>query len=111
MPRGDYERKPRFKKATDPIQSGPTSAGGAHGTSTPETAEFDSPGPLQVPEHWSPGALLNVRNAGADYIVTLYPEEYDPVHPERAMRFPNPARCQDFVSKWYARQSHDPRAW
>ena len=62
------------------------------------------------PEHWTKGALLNVRVAGAEYVVTLYPEEYDDRHPERALRFPNPARCQDFVSSWYSRQHHDPRA-
>lgn len=64
-----------------------------------------------IPAHWGRGALLNVRTTGGDYIVTLYPEEYDPRSPERAMRFANPALCQDFVSKWYQRQSHDPRAW
>lgn len=64
-----------------------------------------------VPAHWGRGALLNVRNTGPDYVVTLHPEEYDPRSPERAMRFMNPAECQNFVSAWYMRQSHDPRAW
>ena len=64
-----------------------------------------------VPAHWPLGAVLNVRNTGADYTVTLFPEEYDPRHPERAIKFPNPARCQDFVSRWYSKQHHDPRAW
>ncbi len=65
----------------------------------------------QPPSFWGRGALLNVRTTGGDYIVTLYPEEYDPRSPERAMRFANPALCQNFVSQWYSRQSHDPRAW
>ena len=69
--------------------------------------EPDAPLP---PADWSKGALLNVRVAGAEYVVTLYPEEFDPQHPERALRFGNPALCQDFVSRWYARQHHDPRA-
>lgn len=65
----------------------------------------------QPPTFWGRGALLNVRTTGGDYIVTLYPEEYDARSPERAMRFANPALCQNFVSAWYSRQSHDPRAW
>jgi len=63
-----------------------------------------------VPEGWELGALLNVRNAGEFYIVTLYPEEYDFRNPERCMRFHNSARCQDFCSAWYARLWIDPRA-
>ena len=66
---------------------------------------------LAIPSDWSHGALLNVRNGGEYYVVTLFPEEYDWQHPERALKFPNPARCQDFVSKWYARQNFDPRAF
>ena len=62
------------------------------------------------PEDWTKGALLNVRNAGECYNVTLYPEESDPRHPERTLKFTNPAKCQDFVSKWYARESHNPLA-
>ena len=65
---------------------------------------------VTAPTHWPLGALLNVRNTGADYVITLYPEEFDPRRPERALRFTNPGRCQDFVSRWYARQHHDPRA-
>lgn len=71
-----------------------------------DAAEVDQP----IPAHWGYGALLNVRNAGPEYIITLWPEEFNPEAPERAMRFTNPARCQDFVSKWYARQHHDPLA-
>ena len=66
---------------------------------------------LDIPSHWQHGALLNVRNGGEYYIVTLYPEEYDHRSPERALMFTNVGRCQDFVSKWYARQNHDPRAY
>ena len=65
---------------------------------------------LNIPEDWQPGALLNVRNGGDAYIVTLYPEEATYEHPERTLRFTNPSRCQDFVSAWYSRQHHDPRA-
>ena len=113
MPKGQF---PRFKKVQQD-QSGSTSARGAQEPSKLQTAEFDSPDPLQeivtepvIPLHWSKGALLNVRNTGPDYCVTLYPEEFDPRHPERAMRFTNPAHCQNFVSNWYSRQSYDPRA-
>ena len=72
----------------------------------PETEE-----PLpEPPQHWQKGALLNVRNYGDQYIITLYPEEFDYRHPEKALTFTNPGRCQDFVSKWYAREAADPRA-
>jgi hypothetical protein len=66
--------------------------------------------PTQPPIEWRKGALLNVRNAGAEYIVTLYPHEYDPRHEDRCLKFTNLGECQDFVSRWYARESHDPRA-
>lgn len=72
-------------------------------------AEPEEPA-LAIPADWTHGALLNVRNQG-DYVVTLFPEEYDYRHPERALRFPNPAECQNFVSNWYARESHDGRAF
>lgn len=65
---------------------------------------------VEVPAHWSKGALLNVRNRGDHYCITLYPEEFDPRSPERAMIFPNTWTCQDFVSKWYNRETADPRA-
>lgn len=64
----------------------------------------------EYPSDWRKGALLNVRNHGAEYIVTLHPEEFDPRHEERCIKFTNLGECQDFVSKWYARESHDPRA-
>ena len=73
----------------------------------PEVLEPESP---QYPADWRPGMLLNVRNTGPDYTITLWPEEFDHRKPERALHFTNPGECQNFVSKWYARQSHDPRA-
>lgn len=66
-------------------------------------------GPL-VPTDWRKGALLNVRNGGEEYIITLHPEEYDPRYPERCVRFTNVGECQNFISDWYTRESHDPRA-
>lgn len=68
------------------------------------------PGLPEAPIGWQRGALLNVRNYGAEYIITLWPEEFIEERPERAVRITNPGICQDFVSKWYARESHDPRA-
>lgn len=65
---------------------------------------------IAPPEDWRKGALLNVRGGGAEYIVTLHPEEYDPRHEERCLKFTNLGECQDFVSRWYARESYDPRA-
>lgn len=76
----------------------------------PEDDEPDNGDEDILPQGWSKGALLNVRNRGDHYCVTLYPEEYDPRHPERALTFPNTWECQDFVSKWYARETADPRA-
>lgn len=66
--------------------------------------------PGQPPADWRKGALLNVRNHGAEYIVTLHPAEYDPRHEDQCMKFTNVGECQAFVSAWYARESHDPRA-
>jgi hypothetical protein len=66
--------------------------------------------PNQPPADWRKGALLNVRNHGAEYIVTLYPEEYDPRYQERCVKFTNLGECQAFVSSWYARESHNPLA-
>lgn len=54
---------------------------------------------------WAKGQLLNVRNAGSHYNVTLLGEEYDPRHPERCLQFTQPNDCQDFVSRWYAREA------
>lgn len=66
--------------------------------------------PMQPPSEWRKGSLLNVRNRGDAYIVTLYPEEFSEERPEHSMRFTNLGECQDFVSKWYAAEHHDPRA-
>jgi hypothetical protein len=66
-----------------------------------------------IPQSWTKGQLLNVRNCGEFYVVTLLGEEDDPPlkpAPNGALRFTNTALCQDFVSKWYATEHHDPRA-
>ena len=65
---------------------------------------------IEVPSDWQHGAMLNVRNAGHEYRVTLFPDEDDYRHPERTLRFQNSALCQEFVSRWYAREHHDGRA-
>ncbi|KWA12658.1 hypothetical protein WL26_14735 [Burkholderia cepacia] len=65
---------------------------------------------IEPPADWRKGALLNVRNRGDAYVITLYPEEFDEEHPERALRFTNLGLCQGFVSRWYSRESLDPRA-
>jgi hypothetical protein len=70
------------------------------------------PIPLQPPAGWLKGQLLNVRNRG-EYVVTLLGEEDEPPlrpAPSGALRFPNSAKCQEFISRWYARESYDPRA-
>lgn len=74
-------------------------------------AEIDAPidGPI-VPSDWIVGALLNVRANGAGYTVTLLEENFDYRHPERTLFFSNSWTCQDFISQWYARTYHDPRA-
>lgn len=64
----------------------------------------------QIPNHWQKGQLLNVRNTGVDYVLTILGEEFDHRHPERALRFSNSSTCNDFLGHWYSRQSHDPRA-
>jgi hypothetical protein len=66
-----------------------------------------------APISWTKGQLLNVRNRGEFYVVTLLGEEDDPPlkpAPNGALRFTNTALCQDFISKWYATEHHDPRA-
>ena len=63
-----------------------------------------------VPEGWSKGEMLNVRSTGEGYYITRIYEEYDHRHPERSMFFANTGDCQHFVSNWYAREAHDPRA-
>jgi hypothetical protein len=74
-----------------------------------EPAEIER-APNEPPMDWQKGALLNVRNYGDAYVVTLHGEEYSIDRPERALRFTNPALCQDFVSAWYSREHCDPRA-
>lgn len=77
-----------------------------HGDSAPPAI----PTPDQTPEEkaqaagWVKGQLLNVRNAGSHYNVTLLGEEYDPRQHDRCLQFTNPNDCQDFVSRWYARE-------
>lgn len=66
--------------------------------------------PLLVPADWRKGALLNVRNHGEHYVITLWPEEYSAECGERCIKFTNLGECQNFVSDWYSRQTHDPRA-
>jgi hypothetical protein len=66
-----------------------------------------------IPQSWMKGQLLNVRNRGEFYVVTLLGEEDEPPlkpAPNGALRFTNTALCQNFVSKWYATEHHDPRA-
>jgi hypothetical protein len=112
MPKGQYTR---IRKAT-PESIAQFESGVAKPGNPEEPAQYieiieDAPEKLSLPSGWSKGALLNVRNTGAEYRITLYPEEFDPMNPERCLRFTNPAQCQDFISNWYSRQSNDPRAW
>jgi hypothetical protein len=65
---------------------------------------------LLIPADWVKGQLLNVRHGGPGYRVTILGEEFDSRSPERCLEFSNGFDCQQFVSDWYQRQSHDPRA-
>ena len=81
----------------------------------PESSTWNVPAPeeapaLAIPRDWIKGALLNIRNGGDCYLVTLLGEEYDVRYPHRTLKFPNSADCQNFVSRWYSRESPDPRA-
>jgi len=73
-----------------------------------DSAPVEIPQAEQTPEEraaaagWVKGQLLNVRNAGSHYNVTLLGEEYDPQRPERCLQFTQPNECQDFVSNWFA---------
>ena len=69
-----------------------------------------TPERFTYPECWNKGQLLNLRRSGDTCILTLLEEEYDPQHPERALIFQSPWDAQEFVSWWYSRDSHDPRA-
>jgi hypothetical protein len=64
----------------------------------------------EIPTDWVKGQLLNVRHGGPGYRITILGEEWDFRHPERCLEFSNTFECQQFISTWYARQSHDPRA-
>lgn len=74
------------------------------------TDEHVAPVVPPYPAHWIKGQLLNVRNNGSNYIVTPLEEEFDPHHPELAKFFDNSFDAQAFVSEWYNRDAHDPRA-
>ena len=54
------------------------------------------------PKCWLRGQLLNVRNNGGYYTVTLLEEEFDPERPERAMVFTDNIEAQNFISHWYS---------
>lgn len=95
-------RKPLAPRAPEGDQAAPAGAQASEIQPEPEA--------IEIPSHWPKGALLNVRNRGDHYCITLYPEEFDPRSPERAMMFPNSWTCQDFVSRWYSRETADPRA-
>lgn len=91
----------------------PKKVGSAAPVELPDDAEqepIEPRDPSAPPDSWRKGALLNVRNRGDAYVITVYPDEFDPEHPERSMRFTNLGECQDFVSRWYAAEHHDPRA-
>ena len=104
MPKGQY---PRFKKAAPGAVAAIVEATPAE-VAAEEYGE--PPAEPALPRGWAKGAHLNVRNVGTEYRITLFPEEFDPQQPERCLRFTNPAQCQNWVSAWYARESHDPRA-
>ena len=71
---------------------------------TPEAPTKSDQTPMERAQAagWIKGQLLNVRNAGTHYNVTLEGEEYDSRYPERCLQFQNSAECQNFVSEWYA---------
>jgi hypothetical protein len=75
-----------------------------------DIAPPEAPPADQTPEEkakaagWMKGQLLNVRNAGSHYNVTLLGEEFDPRSPERCLQFTNINDAQNFVSTWYARE-------
>lgn len=80
------------------------------GTDEQEADPQPEPTSIDIPPGWTKGQLLNVRNLGEFYAVTLLGEEFDVRHPERALQFTNTALCQDFISRWYQREHADPRA-
>jgi hypothetical protein len=82
-----------------------------------DIAPPEAPAQDQTPEErakaagWQKGQLLNVRNAGSHYNVTLVGEEYDPQHPERCLQFTQPNDCQAFVSAWYSPEGGSRPPW
>lgn len=73
-------------------------------------AVAETPGIHSYPEFWLKGQLLNCRKSGDNYIVTLSSEDFDPQAPERALHFSSSFDAQAFVSWWYNKDYHDPRA-
>lgn len=114
MPKGQY---PRFKKAAPGAVVAPAITTAepdkplyVFGEPSTETFNHHEPAEPELPRGWAKGAHLNVRNVGHEYRITLFPEEFDPAQPERCLRFTSPVDCQNWISRWYMRESHDPRA-
>ena len=63
-----------------------------------------------IPQSWTPGQLLNLRNTGLHFIATPLGEEYDPRRPENAVIFANAPEAQRFVSNWYFAGAVSPLA-
>ena len=84
--------------------------GTLHLRKKPDSVETELIDVTAAPLDWVKGQLLNIRNAGSFYNVTLLGEEYDPRRPERCIQFNSSWEAQEFVSEWYSRSSHDPRA-
>lgn len=82
-----------------------------------DQAPRELPAQDQTPEEkaqaagWSKGQLLNVRNAGSHYNVTLLGEEYDPQSPDRCLQFTNINDTQTFVSAWYSPETGGRPPW
>lgn len=79
-------------------------ADGTKAAPTPPKPEPKDGEPFVYPDFWTRGQLLNVRNAGSHYNVTVLGEDFDTRYPERCLQFPNSWECQAFVSWWYAPQ-------
>jgi hypothetical protein len=93
----------RHNTVRDPIR-GPARVleGFSQPTSAPPEIPAQTPLERAQAAGWIKGQLLNVRNAGNHYNVTLLGEEYDPRAPERCLQFTNSADVQNFISRWYA---------
>lgn len=74
------------------------------GDRAPIPAEDQTLSPEEKATHagWIKGQLLDVKNMGSHYSITLLGEEYDPTQPHRTLKFTQINDAQDFVSKWYA---------